>query len=319
MSHSADYFIDGIKRRDIAVLSRAVTLIESQKAMHRTVAREIIDGVMGMTGRSFRLGVTGVPGVGKSTFIEAFGKEVLRNGHRLAVLAVDPSSSVSGGSILGDKTRMESLSVNENVYIRPSPAAGNLGGVHRATYETILLCEAAGFDYVVVETVGVGQSEIAVSRVTDFFLLLMLAGAGDELQGIKRGIMEMADALVITKAEGDNLDKARAARAEYAQAMHLLQRPSSGWSPPCMNCSALSGEGIGDIFKMTERYREMVTASGYFGKHRKEQQIEIFRDALHDRIIRKFYAEHDVEKVISELKKNESVNPYREADQLTGG
>jgi LAO/AO transport system kinase len=319
MGQSAGYFMDGIKRRDIAVLSRAITLVESQKATHRSVAREIIDGLMGFSGNSFRLGVTGVPGVGKSTFIEAFGKEVLDHGHRLAVLAVDPSSSVSGGSILGDKTRMESLSVNKNVYIRPSPAGGNLGGVHRATYETILLCEAAGFDYVVVETVGVGQSEIAVSRVTDFFLLLMLAGAGDELQGIKRGIMEMADALVITKAEGDNLDKARAARTEYAQAMHLLQRPMSGWSPPAMICSALSGEGIADVFKMTERYRQMVISNGYFEQHRSDQQLEIFREALHDRIIRKFYAKHDVEKVIGDLKKSKSINPYREAEKLTGG
>jgi LAO/AO transport system kinase len=201
----AEFYINGIINSDIAVLSKAITIIESQNEKHQLLAEKIIDGIVNRSGKSFRLGITGVPGVGKSTFIESFGNEVLKHGHKLAVLAIDPSSDKTKGSILGDKTRMEELSVKKNVFIRPSPSSGNLGGVARSTYETILLCEAAGFDFIIIETVGVGQSEISVSKITDFFLLLMLAGAGDELQGIKRGIMEMADALVITKADGTNL------------------------------------------------------------------------------------------------------------------
>jgi LAO/AO transport system kinase len=318
MSQPAAFFIEGIRKGDFSVLSRAITLVESQKEEHRKTAQEIIDGLIKNTGNSFRLGVTGVPGVGKSTFIESFGQEVLRGGYRLAVLAVDPSSSLSRGSILGDKTRMETLSANQNVYIRPSPAGGNLGGVTRATYETILLCEAAGFNFVIVETVGVGQSEIAVSRITDFFLLLMLAGAGDELQGIKRGIMEMADAVVITKADGDNAVKARAARAEFAQAMHLLQSPVNGWSPPSMTCSAQTGEGIQDVFKMIGKYRSLVTSNGYFQERRKRQQLEILREALHNRVIRKFYSEHDIEKDLTALMQKDVINPFKEAERLAG-
>lgn len=313
------FFIDGIIKGDIAILSRAITLVESQKEDHRKLAQQILDGLISRTGKSFRLGVTGVPGVGKSTFIEIFGQEILRHGHRVAVLAIDPSSTISKGSILGDKTRMEQLSVHENAYIRPSPAAGNLGGVTRVTYETILLCEAAGFDFVIVETVGVGQSEIAVSRITDFFLLLMLAGAGDELQGIKRGIMEMADALVITKADGENLAKAKAARSEYAHALHLLQQPASGWSPPSVICSANTGEGINGVYQIIEEYKKLVTSNGYFLERRKEQQLEIFKETLNDKIIKKFYKEHDMDALFHKFKMSQGINPFNEADKLLQG
>jgi LAO/AO transport system kinase len=315
---SPSFFIDGIIKGDIAILSRAITMVESQKETHQELAQKIIDALISRTGKSFRLGVTGVPGVGKSTFIEALGQEILRHGHRLAVLAIDPSSSISKGSILGDKTRMEQLSVHENVYIRPSPAAGNLGGVTRVTYETILLCEAAGFDYVIVETVGVGQSEIAVSRITDFFLLLMLAGAGDELQGIKRGIMEMADALVITKADGENLAKAKAARSEYAHAMHLFQPPASGWTPRSLISSALTGDGINEVYNLIEEYKKLVTSNGYFHERRKEQQLEIFKETLNDKLIKKFYKEHDLEKLFIRFKMSPGINPFREADKILG-
>ena len=214
---------DGILTSNISYVSKAITLVESTKHEHQEQAQQIINTIIKHSGNSFRLGITGVPGVGKSTFIESYGIEVISRGHKLAVLAIDPSSQLSKGSILGDKTRMEQLSVHPKAFIRPSPSSGSLGGVARKTKESIIICEAAGYDYIFIETVGVGQSETAVHQLTDFFLLLMLAGAGDELQGIKRGIMEMADALVITKADGANLEKAKMARAEYAHAMHLFQ------------------------------------------------------------------------------------------------
>jgi LAO/AO transport system kinase len=283
------FFVRGILQGDVAILSRAITLVESQNEAHRQLAQQIMEGVMHATGNSFRLGITGVPGVGKSTFIESFGKEVVARGHKLAVLAIDPSSAKSKGSILGDKTRMEELSAMQGVYIRPSPNSGTLGGVTRSTFETILLCEAAGFDFIIVETVGVGQSELAVSKISDFFLLLMLAGAGDELQGIKRGIMEMADALVITKADGANVEKAKAARAEYAHAMHLLQEPESGWPARTLVCSSLTGLGITEVYDMIAGYRQFVNASGYFANKRQQQQYGLFLSALEEQLKQKFY------------------------------
>ncbi len=307
------YFVDGILAGNIAILSRAITLVESLQPAHRELASGIIDGVLQHSGRSFRLGITGVPGVGKSTFIESFGMELLRRGHKLAVLAVDPSSSKSKGSILGDKTRMEKLSVAGNVFIRPSPSAGAMGGVARASYETILLCEAAGYDFIIVETVGVGQSETAVSRITDFFLLLMLAGAGDELQGIKRGIMEMADGLVITKADGDNIHRAKSARAEYAHAMHLLQAPESGWTPRVLTCSALTGTGMSEIAEMLESFRNKVQQSGFLSQHRTEQQFAIFKDLLEAGILRKYYDNKKLIQKIGELRTRGLMNPFREA------
>ena len=312
-NYSAQYFINGILQADIAILSRAITLVESTNQINQNLAQEIINGIIFKTGNSFRIGVTGVPGVGKSTFIESFGKEVIDNGHKLAVLAIDPSSNKSKGSILGDKTRMEELSTNPNVYIRPSPSSGNLGGVTRVTYETILLCEAAGFDFIIVETVGVGQSEIAVSKVTDFFLLLMLAGAGDELQGIKRGIMEMADALIISKADGDNLNKAKAAKLEYAHAMHHFQKSQSGWIPRADICSSISNLGIKSVYKMIMEYRQFVLSTNYFLVNRKQQQFELFSSSMEDHLKNYFYSSTFIQKKIKEfhlLNNTDSIQPF---------
>jgi LAO/AO transport system kinase len=306
---TADFYIKGILNGEMAVLSRAITLVESRNETQQILAQTIIDGILNKTGNSFRLGITGVPGVGKSTFIESFGKEVIANGHKLAVLAIDPSSAKSMGSILGDKTRMEDLSVAKNVYIRPSPSNGTLGGVTRSTYETILLCEAAGYDFIIVETVGVGQSEVAVSKLTDFFLLLMLAGAGDELQGIKRGIMEMADALVITKADGANLDIAKAARAEYAHAMHLLQASESGWIPRTQICSSLTQFGINDVYTTIAEYRQFMSTTGYFIKKRKQQEMALFLNALEEQLKSTFYSDNSVQKKIADLQASAS-NPF---------
>jgi LAO/AO transport system kinase len=269
------------------------------------------------TGKSFRLGVTGVPGVGKSSFIESIGQRIAERGKKLAVLAVDPSSVKSGGSILGDKTRMENLSVRPGVFIRPSPSGSKLGGVTRASFETILLCEAAGFDFIIVETVGVGQSEVAVSRICDFFLLLMLAGAGDQLQGIKRGIMEMADALVITKADGDNALKAKAARADYAQAMHFLQEHEAGWIPPTLTCSALTGEGLNELLDVLENYQHTMVSSGYFIEKRQQQMFEILKENLDEKLLRKIYHEKDLHEQLKALSQKGLSNPFREADRLS--
>ncbi len=303
---SPEFFIKGILKGDIAILSRAITLVESTKEEHKLLSKKILESVLKKTGKSFRLGVTGVPGVGKSTFIESFGKVVTAKGHKLAVLAVDPSSNKSKGSILGDKTRMEELSVMPNVYIRPSPSSGTLGGVAKATYETILLCEAAGFDFIIVETVGVGQSEVAVSKITDFFLLLMLAGAGDELQGIKRGIMEMADSIVITKADGTNLAKAKAAKTEFSQAIHYLQLPESGFIPKVETCSSIENKGITEVFDLIEKYKIFVTANGYFNAKRKTQQFELVLNTIEEQLKLRFYSDKKIKKVLESLKAKNS-------------
>lgn len=314
---SLSYYTEGILNGDITVLSKAITLVESTREDHHALAGQILDVLMPHTGKSFRLGVTGVPGVGKSTFIESFGLKVIEKGHRLAVLAVDPSSVKSGGSILGDKTRMDQLSTHQKAFIRPSPSGSKLGGVTRTSYETILLCEAAGFDFIIVETVGVGQSEIAVSKITDFFLLLMLAGAGDQLQGIKRGIMEMADGLVITKADGDNLRLAKVARAEYAQAMHFLQAHEGGWSPSTQICSAMTGEGLNEVLSMIEHYRLSMQANTYFDKKRKMQLMQILKENLNERLLKKIYQERHLEDKLLSLEKQGIQNPFREAEKLS--
>jgi LAO/AO transport system kinase len=317
-----EFFITGILNADIAILSRAITLVESSKDTHQKLAHQVIDGLMHKTGNSFRLGITGVPGVGKSTFIESFGKEVIKKGHKLAVLAIDPSSTKSKGSILGDKTRMEELSAAKNVFIRPSPSSGTLGGITRATYETLLLCEAAGFDFIIIETVGVGQSEVAVSKITDFFLLLMLAGAGDELQGIKRGIMEMADALVITKADGTNHQKAKMARAEYAHAMHLLQAPESGWEARTLICSALENYGIDNAYKVIMDYKHFVMANNYFFEKRKAQQFELFLNAIDDQLKQRFYSQAKIRETIEAIKAKgsaQAIQPFALAKDLLDG
>ncbi len=311
-----EFYVDGILKHDIAVLSKAITLVESSSDAHRQTAVAVMEALMPYTGRSFRLGITGVPGVGKSTFIESFGQHVVAQGHRLAVLAIDPSSTRSRGSILGDKTRMEKLSAMQQVYIRPSPSSGELGGITRSTYESILLCEAAGFDYIIVETVGVGQSEVAVKRICDFFLLLMLAGAGDELQGIKRGIMEMADALVITKADGENAQKAASARAEYAHAMHLLQAPESGWTPRTLVCSALEGKGIEEVYNMLTDFVTFAKAHNWFFENRKEQQYSLFLNTVEERLRTHFFSEPGVKQQLEILKQAENFQPYAEALRL---
>lgn len=315
----AEFYINGIINGDIAILSKAITIIESQNEKHQLLAEKVIDGIVNRSGKSFRLGITGVPGVGKSTFIESFGNEVLKHGHKLAVLAIDPSSDKTKGSILGDKTRMEELSVKKNVFIRPSPSSGNLGGVARSTYETILLCEAAGFDFIIIETVGVGQSEISVSKITDFFLLLMLAGAGDELQGIKRGIMEMADALVITKADGANLEKAKMARAEYAHAMHLFQASESGWIPRTQICSSTENKGIDEVYKMIEEYKNFTSINGFFLQKRKEQQFDLFLKTIDEQLKQKFYSDPKIHTAIEEInsKKNDQyIQPFSLAKKM---
>lgn len=286
-------YTEGILKKDIAVLSRAITLAESSKEEHQHLAKQIIEKILPNTGHSVRIGITGVPGVGKSTFIESFGQLLLQKGHRVAVLAVDPSSTVSKGSILGDKTRMEKLSAAENVFIRPSPSGGSLGGVTLKTRESILLCEAAGFDYILIETVGVGQSETEVHRLTDFFLLLMLAGAGDELQGIKRGIMEMADGIAITKADGSNTDKAKAARAEYARAIHLFPPTESSWIPEVKTCSAIENKGIEEIFEMIEKFVRHTQSGGFFEQKRKQQNLAWFESMVQEKIRMQFFADRD--------------------------
>jgi LAO/AO transport system kinase len=269
---------EGLLQGDRLSLSKAITLIESTKTEDRKKADQLLDSIIKNTGNSIRIGISGVPGVGKSTFIEAFGLYVLQQNKKVAVLAVDPSSSTAKGSILGDKTRMQELSANKNAFIRPSPSSGNLGGVARKTRESILLCEAAGYDIILVETVGVGQSEITVSGMVDFFLLLMIAGAGDELQGIKRGIMEIADLVLVNKADGDNLPRAKAARQDYGRALHLFQAKESGWIPLALTCSSIENIGIKEVSQEIEKYQNHTKTNGYFASNRKRQALNWFKE-----------------------------------------
>lgn len=312
-------FTDGILSSNISYVSKAITLSESTRPEHQEQAQQIINAVISHSGKSFRLGITGVPGVGKSTFIESYGLEVINRGHKLAVLAIDPSSQLSKGSILGDKTRMEQLSVHPHAFIRPSPSSGSLGGVARKTKESIIICEAAGYDYIIVETVGVGQSETAVHQLTDFFLLLMLAGAGDELQGIKRGIMEMADGMVITKADGTNIDKAKAARTEYAKAMHLFPPTESGWIPEVLTCSSTENKGISNVYDMIDKYRRHVTLNHFFETRRLRQTRQWLHQTIHDALIDRFYSDKSVQQKIDiiehQLEQN-LVSPYQAAMDL---
>ena len=275
---------NGILNRDLSALSKAITLVESGLPQHRKLANELIDQLMPHSGNSQRIGITGVPGVGKSTFIETFGLELIDRGHKVAVLAIDPTSSISHGSILGDKTRMNQLATHSNAFIRPTPSGGNLGGVHRKTRESILLCEAFGFDRIIVETVGVGQSETAVHHMTDVFLLLLLPGAGDELQGIKRGIMEMADLLIIHKADGENKTKAERAMAEVKAAIRLLPPPPSGWLPQVQTLSSTEKVGFEPLFEKLNQFFNHSITHGFFHFNRKEQSIAWMKDALGDQL-----------------------------------
>jgi LAO/AO transport system kinase len=274
-------YVEGVLAGDRVILARAITLIESRLAADAELAAHLLDSILPQTGKSRRVGITGVPGVGKSTFIDALGMHVIRDrGERLAVLTVDPSSPISGGSILGDKTRMERLSADPNAFIRPSPSGGHLGGVARRTRETILLCEAAGYRNVLIETVGVGQSETAVRSMSDFFLLLMLAGAGDELQGIKRGIIEMIDGMAINKADGDNVAKAERARVEYASALHLFPASADGWTPQVFTCSALHGRGIPEIWQMVLEHRRKLEQNGHIARRRSRQALQWMNELI---------------------------------------
>ncbi len=295
---SADAYVNGILNGNITLLSQAVTLVESSKKEHQEIAQEIILKCLPYSGKSVRIGITGVPGVGKSTFIEAMGKYITSTGHKLAVLAIDPSSERSKGSILGDKTRMEELSSDPNAYIRPSPSAGSLGGVARKTRETIILCEAAGFDTVFIETVGVGQSETVVHSMVDFFLLLMLSGAGDELQGIKRGIMEMADAITINKADGDNVDRAGMARVQYKNALHLFPPTDSGWKPRVLTCSSVKNIGISQIWETINDYLKLVNENGYFQHKRNEQSKFWMYETINEQLKSNFYQNQKIKQLI---------------------
>ncbi|MDR1497665.1 MAG: methylmalonyl Co-A mutase-associated GTPase MeaB [Puniceicoccales bacterium] len=286
---AADEAIAGILAGDRVALARAVTLIESRAPAHREAAATVLRQCLPHAGKSIRVGVTGVPGAGKSTFIEHFGKKICDAGRRLAVLAVDPSSAVSGGSVLGDKTRMEKLANHPNAFIRPSPTGGELGGVTAKTRETMLLCEAAGFDTIFVETVGVGQSETAVRTMTDFFLLLQIAGAGDELQGIKKGVIEMADAIVVTKADGDNLGRAEVACGEYGRILHYLTPFTPGWHPRALSCSALEGTGLDEIWAMITAFHELLLRTGVFEGIRREQNTRWFQSLLREAVLTQFF------------------------------
>lgn len=316
---SADGYVEGILRGDMRLLSQAVTLIESNLPSDQVVAQQVIEKCLPYAGNAVRLGITGVPGAGKSTFIEAIGTELCKMGKHLAVLAIDPSSERSKGSILGDKTRMEELSVDKNAYIRPSPSGSTLGGVARKTRETIVLCEAAGFNVIFVETVGVGQSETVVKSMVDFFLLLQLAGAGDELQGIKRGIMEMADAIVITKADGDNYTKAVAATALYRSALKLFPPLESQWTVPVGVCSSTEKTNIEQVWKMVEEFVNHTQENGFFHKQRTEQLIKIFYDWMDYSLKDSFYSDKAVEQKIEEMElmiKEEKITPYQAASQV---
>ncbi|MBE9466824.1 MAG: methylmalonyl Co-A mutase-associated GTPase MeaB [Bacteroidetes bacterium] len=292
--YSVSEFVERITKGDRSILSQAITLIESSLPKHQIIAQEIIGKCLPYSGNSIRIGITGVPGVGKSTFIEAIGKEITSVGGKLAVLAIDPSSERSKGSILGDKTRMEDLATDKNAYIRPSPSAGSLGGVARKTRETVVLCEAAGFDTIFIETVGVGQSETAVHSMVDFFLLLMLAGAGDELQGMKRGIMEMADAIAINKAEGDNINKANLAKVQYQNALHLFPPKKSNWIAKATTCSAISKKGVSEIWHMILDYKKLTQENNYFNTYRKEQSKYWMYETINDNLKFHFYNNSDV-------------------------
>lgn len=314
-----EVLIDGILQGNRMLLSRAITMIESTAPKHFEPAQHIVEGILPHTGNAVRIGISGVPGVGKSTFIESFGQHLTGLGHKVAVLAIDPRSEKTKGSILGDKTRMEQLANDPNAYIRPSSSGGALGGVAPKTRETLLLCEAAGFDVILIETVGVGQSEIQVASMTDFFLLLMLAGAGDELQGIKRGIMEMADAVVITKADGENQLRALHARAEYRRALSLLRLEDAAWKTRVMTCSAMTNEGIPQVWQTVREHKETMTKTGRLMQKRREQASYWFHQILEHELIKRFYSHPSVQGHLPELETavlNSTRNPTAAAREI---
>ena len=306
-------YVEGVISQDRSILARAITLVESIHVDHRVLADSVLTKLLSYAGRARRVGITGVPGVGKSTFIETLGKQLTSTGARVAVLAVDPTSSRTGGSILGDKTRMQELARDPSAFIRPSPTSGTLGGVARATRESMILCEAAGYDIILVETVGVGQSETTVAEMVDFFLALMLPGAGDELQGIKKGLLEIADMIVVNKADGSTKNAAERAASEYRRALHILKPVSLTWMPPAHTCSAISGNGLADIWKDIENHRELLKTSGEFDEKRKQQRVRWMWSMIQDRLL-------------LEIEKNKSLQNIARAleaqvmeDQITPG
>jgi len=318
---TSEAYAEGILKGDRMILSRAITLIESNLATDRTLAGELINQIMPHTGNSFRIGITGIPGVGKSTFIDSFGSYLIQKGHHVAVLAVDPSSSLTRGSILGDKTRMQRISLHPKAYVRPSPTGGSLGGVTRKTRESLLLCEAAGYDIILIETVGVGQSEIAVNGMVDAFMLLMLPHAGDELQGIKKGIMEMADLLVINKADGPLKERANAAKAMYSQALRLFPKTPSGWKPPVLSCSSVEEIGIDHIYETLLSFRSTQQEGDFWVQKRADQQLEWMEERITDLLHRNFY-EHALIKsqmpdLIDKVRKG-VLGPMQAAEKLVG-
>src|SRR5690349_14516014 len=290
-----------LRAGDRATLARAITLIESKRADHQQTARRLVQDLIAETGKATRVGITGSPGVGKSTTIDTLGTYLTGKGHKVAVLAVDPSSTSSGGSILGDKTRMPRLATDAHAFVRPSPASGTLGGVAAKTRETMLLCEAAGHDVVLVETVGIGQSETAVADMSDFFLVIMLPGAGDELQGLKKGVVELADMIAVNKADGDNIARAKAAMAEYRAALHILSPRSPHWSPPVVTCSALTGDGIADMWRLVIEHRDKLTAAGELASRRGEQQVKWMWDMLEERLLAPLRSERSLKAALPRI------------------
>ncbi|MDP2068616.1 MAG: methylmalonyl Co-A mutase-associated GTPase MeaB [Lutibacter sp.] len=316
---TAQEYINGILKGDRVLLSRAITMIESNLESDKRIAKEIVQAILPKSGNSFRIGITGVPGVGKSTFIEVFGLHLIKQGYKVAILSIDPSSQRSKGSILGDKTRMEELANMDEAYIRPSASGDTLGGVANKTGETMLLCEAAGYDIILIETVGVGQSETAVHGMTDFFLLLMLAGAGDELQGIKKGIMEMADMVVINKADGDNIRKSQIAKSQYQNALHIFPQSESGWSPVVSTASAIKNIGIDKVWEEISAYKKLVFENGYFHQNRNLQQVQWMYNNINEELKHLFYGSKDIASQLSMLEKDiisAKISPVKAAQKI---
>ncbi|MEN8246722.1 MAG: methylmalonyl Co-A mutase-associated GTPase MeaB [Thermodesulfobacteriota bacterium] len=315
------YYVQGVLARDKRIIAKTITLIESSLKAHQDVARQVINGLLPGTGKAVRLGISGVPGAGKSTFIESLGMMLVNKGHHVAVLAVDPSSKRSGGSVLADKTRMEKLSVAENAFIRPSPSGGTLGGVARKTRETMLVCEAAGYDVMIVETVGVGQSETTVASMVDFFLLLMIAGAGDELQGIKKGVLEVADALAVNKADGDNVEKAERACRQFENALHYLTPASPIWTPRAMTCSSLAVDnaGILKIWEVVLEHRRLHLESGALANKRQQQALDWMWALLEEGLRERFFSNPNIVKQLPQMTKyveKGEITPTAAADEL---
>jgi len=319
MMMDAEFYIDGVLNNKRAIIAKSITLIESALAAHQQLAQNILDGLLPHAGNAVRIGISGVPGVGKSTFIESFGMMLIEKGHRVAVLAVDPSSSRSGGSIMGDKTRMERLALQPGAFIRPSPTSGTLGGVAKKTRESMIICEAAGHDVILVETVGVGQSETAVASMVDFFLVLMLAGAGDELQGIKKGILELADAIAINKADGNNVERAKEAQSEYEAALNLMESKSAVWSVPVLTCSALTQDGLEDIWKAILDHRQKLTGAGELAEKRRLQAIDwmwsLVENGLKDRFFKNPKVKDQLPGIVDAVEKG-TTTPTAAANEL---